>query len=96
MAIKMTPNELRALSETVTEIRNSILDQVDNMNSKISAETAEWDGQSKEQYFSDYEAILPTLQKTFPEVIEDLSKKLKFAADKLEEADQDIASAIKG
>lgn len=41
------------------------------------------------------DAILSTLQDTFPQVIEDLATKLKFATDKLEEADQDITSAIK-
>lgn len=39
--------------------------------------------------------MLSTLQDTFPQVIEDLATKLKFATDKLEEADQDITSVIK-
>lgn len=95
MAIKMTPGELRDLASTVTGIRDEIENQVTNMNSRINSDTAEWDGESKTQYFSDYEALLPTLQDTFPQVIEDLATKLTFAADKLEEADQEIASAIK-
>lgn len=96
MAIKMTPSELRDLANTVTGIRDEIENQVSNMNSRINSDTAEWDGESKSQYFADYEALLPTLQDTFPQVIEDLAAKLTFAADKLEEADQNIASAIKG
>lgn len=95
MAIKMTPSELRDLATTVTGIRDEIVSQINTMNSKINADTSEWDGESKDQYFADYDALLPTLQDTFPQVIEDLATKLKFAADKLEEADQDIASAIK-
>lgn len=95
MAIKMTPSELRDLASTVTGIRDEIENLVNNMNGRINADTADWDGESKTQYFSDYEALLPTLQETFPQVIEDLATKLTFAADKLEEADQDIASAIR-
>lgn len=95
MAIKMTPSELRDLASTVTGIRDEIVNQVSTMNSRINSDTAEWDGESKSQYFADYESLLPTLQDTFPQVIEDLATKLTFAADKLEEADQDIASAIK-
>lgn len=96
MAIKMTPSELRDLASTVTGIRDEIENQVSNMDSRINSDTAEWDGESKSQYFADYDALIPTLRDTFPQVIEDLATKLTFAADKLEEADQDIASAIKG
>ena len=95
MAIKMTPSELRELASTVSSIRDEIENLVTNMNSKINADTEQWDGESKSQYFSDYESILPTLQEKFPQVIEDLSTKLTFAANKLEESDQDIASSIK-
>lgn len=95
MAIKMTPSELRDLASTVTGIRDEIVNQVSKMNSRINSDTAEWDGESKTQYFADYESLLPTLQDTFPQVIEDLATKLIFAADKLEEADQDIAATIK-
>lgn len=92
----MTPSELRDLASTVTGIRDEIVTQVTTLNSRIEADTAEWDGESKSQYFTDYETLLPTLQETFPQVIEDLATKLTFAADKLEEADQDIATALKG
>lgn len=95
MAIKMTPSELRDLASAVTGIRDDIVELVETMDGKIEAETAEWDGESKTQYFADYDAILPTLKETFPQVIEDLATKLTFAANKLEEADQDIASAFK-
>ena len=96
MAIKMTPSELRDLATTVTGIRDEIVNQVNTMDGRIKSETAEWDGESKSQYFADYDQLLPTLNEKFPQVIEDLATKLKFAADKLEEADQEIASAIKG
>mgnify|MGYP004682892919 CR=1 FL=1 len=95
MAIKMTPSELRDLASTIKGIRDEIEGQVTNMDKRISSDTAEWDGESKTQYFTDYDALLPTLQETFPQVIEDLASKLTFAADKLEEADQDIAAALK-
>lgn len=95
MAIKMTPSELRDLASTVTGIRDDIVTQISTMDSRINSDTADWDGESKNQYFADYEALLPTLQDTFPQVIEDLATKLTFAANKLEEADQEIASSIK-
>jgi len=95
MAIRMTPSELRDLATAVTGIRNEIVELVSAMNTRINNDTAEWDGESKSQYFYDYDALLPTLQDTFPNVIENLAQKLTFAADKLEEADRDIASAIK-
>lgn len=92
----MTPSELRDLASTVTGIRDEILSQVTTMDSRITSDTAEWDGESKTQYFADYDELIPTLRDKFPQVIEDLATKLTFAADKLEEADQDIASALKG
>ncbi len=95
MAIKMTPSELRDLATAVTGIRDEIVERVNSMNSRINTDTQEWDGESKAQYFYDYDSLLPTLQETFPNVIENLAQKLTFAADKLEEADKDIASAIK-
>lgn len=95
MAIRMTPSELRDLATAVKGIRDEIVDRVTTMDTRINNDTADWDGESKTQYFSDYDALLPTLQETFPTVIENLAKKLIFAADKLEEADRDIASAIR-
>ena len=95
MAIRMTPSELMDLANTLTNIRNDIADLVKTMNERVDIDTRDWDGESKTRYFTDYDAILPTLQKTFPDVIEDLAKKLTFAASKLDEADRDIASAIR-
>jgi WXG100 family type VII secretion target len=96
MAIRMTPSELRDLASNVTSIRDEILNQVNNMDNKIKTVTEAWDGESKTAYFSEYEEILPALQNTFPQVIEDLATRLTFAADKLEQADQDIATVLKG
>lgn len=95
MAIKMTPSELRDLATAVTGIRDEIVDKVSTMNRRINDDTREWDGESKSQYFYDYDALLPTLQETFPDVIESLAQKLNYAADTLEDADKQIASAIK-
>lgn len=95
MAIRMTPSELRDLATAVSGIGEEISSQVETMNSRIEADTAEWDGESKSQYFTDYDEIIPVLQKDFPAVIANLAEKLNFAANKLEEADQDIAAAIR-
>ena len=95
MAIKMTPSEIRDLAATISGIRDDIVTQVGTMNTRIEADTQDWDGASKEQYFAGYLDILPTLTETFPAVIQDLEEKLKFAANTLEQADQDIASALK-
>lgn len=95
MAIKMTPSELRDLATTISGIRDDIMTQVGTMDKRIEADTQDWDGASKEQYFTGYMEILPVLTETFPAVIQDLEEKLKFAADTLEQADQDIASALK-
>lgn len=95
MAIRMTPAELRDLASAVSGIRDDILNRVNDMDNKIKTVTESWDGESKTAYFSDYEEVLPVLKDTFPQVVEDLATRLTFAADKLEQADQDIASALK-
>ena len=96
MAIRMTPEGLRSLANSVTSIRDDILCRVNDMDTKINNETAEWDGASKDQYFTDYEEVLPYLRDKFPQVIEDLATRLIFAADTLEQADHDIAQKLQG
>ncbi len=95
MAIKMTPSELRDLAGTITSIRDEIADLVTRMDNRINEDTANWDGNSRTQYFSDYEEIIPTLTETFPSVIEGLASSLNFAADTMENADNEIADAYR-
>lgn len=94
MAIKMSPEDLRTLATGITSTKEQIQCLVGDMDGKISTETQDWDGASKNQFFSDYLDILPQIKDRFPEILEILASRLMFAADTLEQSDADIADAF--
>ena len=95
MNIKVTPEELRALAQTLTSTREELLNLINNMDSQIQNVSAEWSGMSSSMYMQNYNELLPKLKDEFPQVIEALSTRLNYVADTIEQADADAASAIK-
>jgi len=92
--IKMTPQDLRD-SATFLESKNTaIATEVTALQKKINEVTADWEGASKGKFVTSFEQILPVMNKQLPEIIAGIEKQLNGAADTIEKADADIASAF--
>ena len=94
--IKMTPDELRTAATNLEGKRDEILDLVEQIKSMVDETTGAWSGEAQKAFVDNFETLLPVLQKDFPEVISGIASQLDGAADALEQADSDIASALKG
>lgn len=95
-SIRMTPQELRDSAGFLQGKRTEIVDAVMAIKSRVDATTAEWEGAAQSSFIETFEEMLPMLTEKFPETIEGIESMLKGAADALEEADSQIASAFKG
>ncbi len=94
--IKMTPDELRSAATTLEQKREEIIGLVGEIESMVDTTTGEWSGEAQKAFVDNFETMLPTLKEDFPEVITGIAAQLTGAADALEQADSDIASAFKG
>lgn len=94
--IRMTPQELRDSASFLGGKREEIVQAVNQIKSRVDATTAEWEGAAQSSFITTFEEMLPMLTQDFPETIQGIEQMLTGAADALEEADSQIASAFSG
>lgn len=94
--IKMTPDELRTAATNLESKRDEIIDAVEAIKGMVDETTGSWSGEAQKAFVDNFDTMLPVLQKDFPEVITGIAAQLDGAADALEQADSEIASALKG
>ena len=95
-SIRMTPQELRDSAAFLAGKRDEIVSAVNAIKSRVDSTTAEWEGSAQASFIVTFEEMLPMLTESFPETIQGIESMLTGAADALEEADSQIASAFKG
>ena len=93
--IRMTPQELRNSANFLNNKKDSIINEVAEIQRNIDATTAEWEGAAQSSFVESFNQMLPMLQKDFPQVIEGIAAQLNGAADALENADEEVAKAFK-
>lgn len=95
--IKITPQELRDASTFLGQKKEAIASEVSGLKGKIDEVSANWEGAAQSSFISTFESdMYPILHDTLPEVIQGIMEQLKAAADTLEEADAQIAAALRG
>lgn len=92
--IKMTPQDLRDSANFLEARKTAIEGEVKSLKQKIDQVTSDWEGASKSSFLASFEQMLPMLTRDFPNVIVGIEKQLNGAADTIERADADIASAF--
>ena len=92
--IRITPEELREGASFLLQKMEAVIDEVNEIKSKVDAVASEWEGSAQNSFVAAFESMLPTLQKDFPEIIEGISNQLTVAADTLEEADNQISQSF--
>ncbi len=94
-SIKMTPQELRDSAAFLKGKREEIVQAVNAIKGRVDSTTADWEGAAQSSFIASFEEMLPMLTESFPQTIEGIESMLTGAADALEEADSQIASAFK-
>jgi len=94
--IRMTPSELRDGAAFLMQRLQAISGEVTQLDQKVRSVADNWEGQSQAAFLGSYEEMLPILKQTLPEVITAMNDKLNGAANALEQADAEVASAFRG
>ena len=95
--IKIVPEDLRAAASFIGDKRDSILGELQALKSKIDEIEPNFEGSAKAEFFNSFtEMYNNTLTKTFPEVLEGIATQLTSVAEIMENADTEVAKALKG
>lgn len=94
-SIVMTPSELRTSATNIDGNRETIVETLATLDNTINQVTAGWQGASQSSFLASYEEMKKLLNE-FPGVLEGISAQLNSAAQIIEDADAQIASAFSG
>ncbi|WLR42819.1 WXG100 family type VII secretion target [Bacillus carboniphilus] len=93
--IKVTPQELEAMSTRYQDESNSVGEQISRLNSMISELQDMWEGEASRAFAHQYEELRPSIEQ-MQELLADVSRQLSSTGKALEDADAQIASQIRG
>ena len=95
--IRITPEELRSGGNFLQQRLDAINSEVTELKSKIDEVTGNWEGAAQSSFIQTFESdMYPILKDTLPDVITGVISQLNGAADAIENADTEIASAFRG
>ena len=92
--ISMTPQELRDGVTTLQSQTNDLLDVLSNMNGTIEDVCANWQGEAMGAFKETWDEIYSELTESLTNTLEGIEGLMSGAAESLESADEDIASAM--
>ncbi len=94
--IRVTPQELRDTATFVDQKKQSLLQEVEALHTRINDMAANWEGAAQSAFVQTFEKDLyPVLQKTMPEVLDGIVAQTKGAADAIEATDTEIAESFR-
>ena len=95
--IRITPEELIDGGKFLEQRLEAISREVTSLKSKIDQVAGNWEGAAQSSFIQTFENdMYPILRDTLPEVITGIVAQLNGAAETIEKADADIASAFRG
>ena len=94
-SIVMTPDELRESASKIDGNRDTIVETLTALDQTINTVTEGWKGAAQSSFLESYAEMKKVLD-NFPGVLEGISSQLTSAAQIIEDADAQIASAFKG
>ncbi|KON90030.1 hypothetical protein AF332_26600 [Sporosarcina globispora] len=93
--IRVTPAELVDMATRYNGESGQVGEQISRLDSMISQLEGMWEGESSRAFAQQYETLKPSFIQ-MQQLMEDISAQLNSTARALEEADQQIASQIRG
>lgn len=94
-AIKMTPDEVRALSKTYSESSTEIQDMLSRLQSTQGQLAETWQGDAFQAFEEQFNQMKPTVEK-FGQLMEDVYNQLNKIANIVQETDEKISSTVRG
>ncbi|MBH0162756.1 MULTISPECIES: WXG100 family type VII secretion target [Fictibacillus] len=93
--IRVTPAELVDMSGRYSNESSQVGEQVSRLNAMISQLEGMWEGEASRAFSQQYEALKPSFLQ-MQQLLEDISAQLNNTSKALEDADNQIASQIRG
>ena len=93
MAIKMSPDELRACVQKLNSLCLSAQNLARDIDREINAAANNWEGQSRDRYLKDWEHLKPTMNEKIPEQLDTMARNLKTMADEMEALDKKFGNS---
>ncbi|MBH0158202.1 MAG: WXG100 family type VII secretion target [Bacillota bacterium] len=93
--IRVTPAELVDMSGRYSNESSQVGEQVSRLNAMISQLEGMWEGEASKAFSQQYEALKPSFLQ-MQQLLEDISAQLNNTSRALEDADNQIASQIRG
>lgn len=94
--IRITPEELREGATFIGQKEESIMGELQALNTKVEQVYSNWEGAAQNAFVQQFQDLYKTISTQLPQTLEGISAQLNGAADTLEEADAQIASAMGG
>ncbi|MBU5594874.1 WXG100 family type VII secretion target [Amphibacillus sp. MSJ-3] len=93
--IRVTPEELVNMSNRYSNESSQVGEQITRLDNMIQELESIWEGQASRAFSEQYETLRPSFTE-MQQLLEDISIQLNSSARALEEADQQVASQIRG
>ncbi|MFC0273104.1 WXG100 family type VII secretion target [Metabacillus herbersteinensis] len=93
--IRVTPAELVDMSTRYNAESGQVGEQITRLDSMISQLQGMWEGESSRAFAEQYEGLKPSIIQ-MQQLLEEVSRQLNSTARAIEDADQQIASQIRG
>ena len=95
--IEITPEELRQAADFLDTSREEISEKITSVETKVNDVADNWKGAAQSTFIDGFtNDMLPLLKNDFPSVLEGIAAQLRGAADAIEAADDEVASAFSG
>lgn len=88
MAIRVTPEELRAMAKKLKGYAQQASKMATDIKNAINTGTAAWEGNSKDKYEQSFREIELTLTKSLPELLTSMASSAEATAKRFEDADR--------
>ncbi len=95
--IRITPEELRDAADFLDSSREEISEKINSVDQKVTEVANNWEGAAQSSFIDGFtNDMLPLLKNDFPSILEGIAAQLRGAADAIETADSEVASAFRG
>ncbi len=93
--IRVTPEELVGMSNRYNGESSQVADQITRLDTMIRELEGAWEGEASRAFNEQYHSLRPSFVQ-MQQLLEDISVQLSKTASALEDADNQIASQIRG
>lgn len=93
--IRMTPQELRDGATFLDGRKNEIMDLLAQMKSKVEEVESNWEGAAQNSFVQTFADLHNQISQALPTTIEGIESMLNGAAKAMEDADDQVAAALR-